>query len=112
MERPDELAADMVAAAPDGAGVARLDAGQAQPDVGAGLELEVGGDGRGTKARATHQLGEVLVQLGRPATKEPPQSYTPQRFRRARLFGEDMSEQERTIARAWGRSVGIHLPGE
>ena len=55
---------------------------------------------------------EVLVQLGRPAPPEPANPYTPPRFRRARLFGEDMSEQERTIARAWGRSVGIHLPGE
>ena len=56
---------------------------------------------------------EVLVQLGRPAASPAPASpYKPQRFRRARLFGEDMGEQERAVARAWGRSVGIHVPGE
>ena len=51
---------------------------------------------------------EVLVQLGRPASP----SVAPPRFRRARLFGEDMNEQDRAIARAWGRQVGIHVPGE
>ena len=57
---------------------------------------------------------EVLVQLGRPApaAAAPASPYAPQRFRRARLFGEDMGEQERAIARAWGRQVGIHVPGE
>ena len=57
---------------------------------------------------------EVLVQLGRPAaqTPAPASPYAPPRFRRARLFGEDMGEQEKAIARAWGRSVGIHVPGE
>ena len=57
---------------------------------------------------------EVLVQLGRPApaAAAPVNPYAPTRFRRARLFGEDMGEQERAIARAWGRQVGIHVPGE
>lgn len=58
---------------------------------------------------------EVLVQLGKPAARSaapPANPYAPPRFRRARLFGEDMGEQERAIARAWGRSVGIHVPGE
>ena len=50
---------------------------------------------------------EVLVQLGRSA---PDMSQT--RFRRPRLFGEDMSEQEKQLARVWGRAVGIDLPGE
>lgn len=57
---------------------------------------------------------EVLVQLGRPAppSAAPASPYAPPRFRRARLFGEDMGEQEKAIARAWGRQVGIHVPGE
>ena len=50
---------------------------------------------------------EVLVQLGR-STIDPNQT----RFRRPRLFGEDMSEQERQHARVWAQSVGIHIPGE
>ena len=49
---------------------------------------------------------EVLVQLGR-AGGETAQS----RFRRPRLFGEEMTEQEKQRARAWGMSVGIKLPG-
>src|SRR5688572_2797387 len=57
---------------------------------------------------------EVLVQLGRQAAPSAAlvNPYAPTRFRRARLFGEDMSEQERAIARAWGRQVGIDVPGE
>ena len=50
---------------------------------------------------------EVLVQLGRPTT-----DVSQPRFRRPRLFGEDMSEHDKKIARAWGLSVGIALPGE
>ena len=49
---------------------------------------------------------EVLVQLG-PAGGESGQS----RFRRPRLFGEEMTEKEKQLARAWGMSVGIKLPG-
>jgi hypothetical protein len=60
--------------------------------------------------------GEVLVQLGRPGNagggNEPsPSDYGRSRFRRPRLFGEDMSEQDKNIARAWGRSVGINITG-
>ena len=57
---------------------------------------------------------EVLVQLGKAAgpSPAPVNPYAPTRFRRARLFGEEMSEQERAIARAWGRQVGIDVPGE
>ena len=52
---------------------------------------------------------EVLVQLGgRPSSSDVGQP----RFRRPRLFGEDMSEHDKKIARAWGLSVGIALPGE
>ena len=60
---------------------------------------------------------EVLVQLGRPggeSTAPAPtlQDYGQTRFRRPRLFGEDMSEKDRSVARAWGRSVGINIPGD
>lgn len=50
---------------------------------------------------------EVLVQLKRTTvdTNQP-------RFRRPRLYGEDMSEQEKKLARLWGVSVGIAVPGE
>ena len=50
---------------------------------------------------------EVLVQLKRTTT-----DHNQPRFRRPRLFGEDMSEQEKKLARMWGVSVGIALPGE
>jgi PilZ domain-containing protein len=50
---------------------------------------------------------EVLVQLNR--TSNDPNH---PRFRRPRLFGEDLSEQEKKLARVWGMSVGIVLPGE
>jgi hypothetical protein len=59
---------------------------------------------------------EVLVQLGRPTADSGQAAATADirgpRFRRPRLFGEDMSEQDRKIARDWGLSVGIALPGE
>lgn len=51
--------------------------------------------------------GDVLVQLKRTTTDQ-----NQPRFRRPRLFGEDMSDQEKTLARLWGVSVGIALPGE
>ena len=50
---------------------------------------------------------EVLVQLKRTSTDQ-----NQPRFRRPRLFGEDMSEHDKQLARAWGLSVGIALPGE
>ncbi len=49
---------------------------------------------------------EVLVQLKRTSTDQ-----NQPRFRRPRL-GEDMSEKDRKLARMWGVSVGIALPGE
>jgi hypothetical protein len=49
---------------------------------------------------------EVLVQLRR-ANGDQNQP----RFRRPGLFG-DMSEQEKKLARLWGVSVGIAVPGE
>jgi hypothetical protein len=51
--------------------------------------------------------GEVFVQLKRTTTDQ-----NQPRFRRPRLFGEDMSDQEKKLARLWGVSVGIALPGE
>jgi hypothetical protein len=50
---------------------------------------------------------EVLVQLGHASSDR-----NEQRFRRPRLFGESMSEQDRKVARRWGASVGIAVPGE
>jgi len=50
---------------------------------------------------------EVLVQLKRTTTDQ-----NAPRFRRPRLMGEDMSEHEKKLARLWGVSVGISVPGE
>ena len=50
---------------------------------------------------------EVLIQLKRTSGDQ-----NQPRFRRPRLFGEEMSEQEKKLARLWGASVGIPLPGE
>jgi hypothetical protein len=49
---------------------------------------------------------EVLVQLRRISNDQ-----NQPRFRRPGLFG-DMSEQEKKLARLWGVSVGIAVPGE
>jgi hypothetical protein len=50
---------------------------------------------------------EVLVQLRRTSHDQ-----NQPRFRRPRLYGEEMSEQEKKLARMWGLSVGIALPAE
>ncbi|HEX9947591.1 MAG TPA: PilZ domain-containing protein [Allosphingosinicella sp.] len=50
---------------------------------------------------------EVLVQLKRTSSDQ-----NQPRFRRPRLFGEQMSHHEKQIARLWGASVGIAIPGE
>ncbi len=50
---------------------------------------------------------EVLVQLRRTTSDQ-----NQPRFRRPRLFGEDMTEQDKKLARMWGLSVGIAVPGE
>ena len=50
---------------------------------------------------------EVLVQLKRTSNDQ-----NQPRFRRPRLFGEAMSDQEKQLARLWGVSVGIAIPGE
>ena len=66
------------------------------------------GEGRaGLEFAYSIDESEVLVQLKRTTvdTNQP-------RFRRPRLFGEDMSEQEKKLARLGGVSVGIAVPGE
>jgi hypothetical protein len=50
---------------------------------------------------------EVLVQLRRTTVDQ-----SQPRFRRPRLFGEGMSDQEKKLARMWAVSVGITVPGE
>lgn len=50
---------------------------------------------------------EVLVQLKRISSDQ-----NQPRFRRPRLFGEEMSHQDKQLARLWGASVGIAIPGE
>ena len=50
---------------------------------------------------------EVLVQLKRTTS-----DHNQPRFRRPRLYGEGLSAQEKQLARLWGASVGIALPGE
>ena len=49
---------------------------------------------------------EVLVQLKRTTSDQ-----NQPRFRRPRLYGEDMSPQEKKLAQLWGASVGIAIPG-
>jgi hypothetical protein len=48
---------------------------------------------------------EVLVQLNRT-----PSNAVQPRFRRPRLFGQGLTEQELTMVRTWGLSVGITIP--
>jgi hypothetical protein len=55
---------------------------------------------------------EVLVQLGRPATGSAGVQAAPQRFRRPRIGGEDLSENERQLVRNWGVAVGIAVAGD
>jgi hypothetical protein len=50
---------------------------------------------------------EMLVQLKRISGDQ-----SQPRFRRPRLFGESMSDQEKQLARLWGASVGIAITGE
>jgi hypothetical protein len=54
---------------------------------------------------------EVLVQLGR-ASSTAGGVGGPQRFRRPRIGGEDMSESERKLVRNWGVAVGIAVTGD
>jgi hypothetical protein len=49
---------------------------------------------------------EVLVQLKRTSNDQ-----NQPRFRRPRLFGEEMSEHDKRLAHLWGVSVGIAVPG-
>ena len=57
---------------------------------------------------------EMLVHLGKAGSAErspAPVDYGQSRFRRPRLFEADLDPQQRKLARAWGASVGIKLPG-
>lgn len=47
---------------------------------------------------------EVLVHVARKPTEQ-----VQQRFRRPRVLTEDLSDQERKLARVWGISVGISI---
>lgn len=44
---------------------------------------------------------EVLIQIGRPQAR--PQ----QRYRRPRVLSEDVTDEERKLAKIWARTVGI-----
>lgn len=50
---------------------------------------------------------EVLVQLGRA-----PSSASQERYRRPRILGTDMTEQERQLARLWAKQVGIAVAAD
>lgn len=50
---------------------------------------------------------EVLVHVGRPSANR-----SEQRFRRPRVLTEDLTDQERQLAKVWGVQVGIMVPGE
>ena len=76
--------------------------------IGVPARVAWAGEGRvGLEFAYMIDESEVLVQLKRTTTDQ-----NQPRFRRPRLFGEDMSDQEKKLARLWGVSVGIALPGE
>lgn len=47
---------------------------------------------------------EVLVHVARPTV-----THSQQRFRRPRIMGEDLSDQDRKLAQVFAKSVGISL---
>jgi hypothetical protein len=65
-----------------------------------------GGDRVGLEFAYMIDENEVLVQLKRTTTDQA----TP-RFRRPRL-DEGLSDRDKKLARLWGMSVGIAVPGE
>ncbi len=65
-----------------------------------------GGNRYGLEFKRMIDESEVLVQLGRGAS-----TTAQQRFRRPALH-ENLSEQERKLARLWGVTVGINFSGE
>ena len=67
----------------------------------------VGSDRAGLEFAYMIDEQEVLVQMKRTTSDQ-----NQPRFRRPRLFGEAMSHQEKQLARLWGASVGIAIPGE
>jgi hypothetical protein len=65
----------------------------------------VGSDRAGLEFAYMIDENEVLVQLKRTTSDQ-----NQPRFRRPRLFGEDMSDHDKQIARLWAKSVGIDVP--
>ena len=64
-----------------------------------------GGNRAGLEFHQEIDESEVLVHVARPASNT-----SQQRFRRPRVLSEDISEQERRLARVWAKSVGIAPP--
>ena len=63
----------------------------------------VGGDRLGLEFLRMIDESEVLI----PVSRGPPPQ--PQRFRRPRVLSEDLTEQERQLAKVWAVSVGINV---
>ena len=63
----------------------------------------VGGDRLGLEFLRMIDESEVLIHVSRVP---PPQQ---QRFRRPRVLSEDLTEQERQLAKVWAVSVGINV---
>ena len=63
----------------------------------------VGGDRLGLEFLRMIDESEVLIHVSRVP---PPQQ---QRFRRPRVRSEDLTDQERQLARVWAVSVGINV---
>lgn len=66
-----------------------------------------GGERAGLEFDRLIDESEVLVHIRRAAAKR-----TREAFRRPRIVGDGMSEQDRRLARIWAKSVGIPAPQE
>jgi hypothetical protein len=62
-----------------------------------------GGGRLGLEFQRMIKESEVLVHIPKPQAR--PQ----ERFRRPRILGEDMTEQERHLAKVWAKTVGISI---
>jgi hypothetical protein len=61
-------------------------------------------DGRlGLEFREAIDESEVLIHVAKPSARMP------ERFRRPRINGEDMTDHERKLARVFARSVGLDV---
>jgi hypothetical protein len=65
----------------------------------------VGGSRIGLEFQRPIDESEVLIQLSRTSSNA-----VQPRFRRPRLLSKGLTEQEMTLARTWGLSVGITIP--